>query len=90
MRTTETTPPAGRLGTIVTVWIYNNTNRSILAVLCFHGFGNATGELMGFAPEMYPFVLVGYVLAAALVVAAWGPYSLRGWQTSVPRDATEQ
>ncbi|SFC08912.1 Membrane protease YdiL, CAAX protease family [Halobiforma haloterrestris] len=77
--------PSIVLGTLVTVWVYNNTRRSILAVLCFHAFGNMTGEVMGFAPEMYPFVLVGYGGAALIVVLAFGPYSFRGWETPLPR-----
>lgn len=77
--------PSIVLGTLVTVWVYNNTQRSIIAVLCFHAFGNVTGELVGFAPEMYPFVLVGYAVAALIVVLAFGPYSLRGWETPLPR-----
>lgn len=67
------------LVTLVYVWVYNNTNRSILAVVVFHAFGNLTGEVMGFAPELYPFVLWGYVLVAVLLVVGWGPASLRGW-----------
>lgn len=77
--------PSIVLGTLVTVWVYNNTRRSILAVLLFHAFGNMTGEVMGFAPEMYPFILVGYVAAALIVVLAFGPYSFRGWETPLPR-----
>ncbi len=72
------------LSALTYVWIYNNTNRSILAVLCFHAFQNTSGELFGFAPEMYPFVLYGLLLVAALLVAIWGPGSLRGWGTSRP------
>jgi hypothetical protein len=47
------------LNTLFLVWIYNNIRRSILAVLLFHGFGNMTGEIMGFSQEMYPFIVSG-------------------------------
>ncbi|MEF8882227.1 MAG: lysostaphin resistance A-like protein [Halapricum sp.] len=67
------------LNTIVLVWVYNNTRRSILAVLLFHAFGNMTGELMGFAPDMYPFILSGYAVVVVGLVAGWSPRSLRGW-----------
>lgn len=73
------------LDTLILVWIYNNTRRSILAVLLFHAFGNLTGELMGFSPEMYPFILSGYVVVAVLLVAVWSPGSLRGWGTAGPQ-----
>lgn len=74
------------LNTIILVWVYNNTRRSILAVLLFHAFGNMTGELMGFAPEMYPFILSGYVLVVVVLVAGWGPDSLRGWGVKSPSE----
>lgn len=77
------------LEAVILVWVYNHTHRSILAVLCFHGFGNLTGELMGFTPAMYPFVLSGYVVVAAALVAIWSPGSLRGWYALPPRPADE-
>lgn len=67
------------LNTIILVWVYNNTRRSILAVLLFHAFGYMTAEPVGFTPEMYPFVLSGYALVAVVLVAGWSPDSLCGW-----------
>lgn len=78
------------LDTIVLVWVYNNTRRSILAVLLFHAFGNVTGELMGFAPEMYPFVLSGYALVVGGLVVGWSPGSLRGWEFTSPPATRER
>ncbi|WP_331234016.1 CPBP family intramembrane glutamic endopeptidase [Natronorarus salvus] len=72
------------LATLFHVWVYNNTDRSILAVLVFHAFVNLTGEVMGFAAEMYPFVLTGYVLVTAVLVVGWSPESLRGWKRTRP------
>lgn len=72
------------LDTIILVWVYNNTHRSILAVLLFHAFGNMTGELMGFSPEMYPFILSGYTLVVVILLVGWGPVSLRGWGVQLP------
>lgn len=46
--------------------------------------GNMTGELMGFAPETYPFVLSGYALVVVILVVGWGPGSLRGWGEQSP------
>lgn len=54
--------------TLLIVWVYNNTNRSILAVLLFHGMMNFTGEFLGIAPEIFPFMLVGSLIAAITVV----------------------
>lgn len=56
--------------TLLFVWLYNRTNRSILAVLVLHGMMNLTGEFLGIAPDMYPFVLTGHVLAAVAAVLA--------------------
>jgi uncharacterized protein len=70
---------------IVTNWIYNNTHRSVLAAICFHAFRNLRGELMGFSPEMYPFVVLGSAFVAVGLVVGWGPGSLRGWGTPLPR-----
>lgn len=55
--------------TVLIVWVYNGTGRSILAVLLFHALMNFTGEFLGLAPEIFPYMLVGSVLAAAAVVA---------------------
>lgn len=68
------------LGTLV----YNNTRRSVLAVIGLHFVGNLTGETMGFAPEMYPYVVAGTALVALAVVVGWSPRSLRGWGTDRP------
>lgn len=56
--------------TLLFVWVYNRTGRSILAVLLLHGMMNLTGEVLGITPAMYPFVLVGHLAVAAAVVAA--------------------
>jgi len=51
--------------------VYNNTNRSILAILVIHGMMNLTGELLGLAPELFPFQLPFLVLIAAALVVNW-------------------
>jgi uncharacterized protein len=57
--------------TVLIVWVYDHTHRSILAVLVFHGMMNLTGEFLGTTADMYPFVLWGHSVAAAAVVASW-------------------
>jgi len=57
--------------TLLIVHVYNRTRRSILAVLIFHGMMNFTGEWLRISPDMYPFMLSGNVLFAALLIALW-------------------
>lgn len=59
------------LTTLLIVHVYNYTQRSILAVLMFHGMMNFTGELLRISAGMYPFVLSGYALAAIAVIVFW-------------------
>jgi len=63
--------PSIVLQTLLIVWVYNGTNRSILAALLFHGMMNLTGEFLGLAPEMFPFMLAGNFLAATVLVFYW-------------------
>jgi membrane protease YdiL (CAAX protease family) len=63
--------PSIVLQTLIFVWVYNNTNRSILAILVIHGMMNLTGELLGLAPELFPFQLPFLVLIAAALVVNW-------------------
>ena len=37
------------IGFILITWVYNNTRRSVLAVLVLHFMQNFTGEFLGFA-----------------------------------------
>jgi membrane protease YdiL (CAAX protease family) len=57
--------------TLIFVWVYNNTDRSILAVIVIHGMLNLTGELLGLAPEMFPFQLLFLALVGAALVVSW-------------------
>jgi membrane protease YdiL (CAAX protease family) len=75
--------PSIVLQTLILVWVYNNTDRSILAVLVFHGAMNFTGELLGLAPELFPFQLPFLVLVAAALVMGW-----RRQASGLPASAT--
>ena len=57
--------------TLIFVWVYNNTDRSILAVIGIHGTLNLTGELLGLAPEMFPFQLPFLALVGAALLVSW-------------------
>ena len=63
--------PSIVLQTLIFVWVYNNTRRSILAILVIHGMMNLTGELLGLAPELFPFQLPFLVLIAVALVVNW-------------------
>ncbi len=63
--------PSIVLQTLIFVWVYNNTRRSVLAILLIHGMMNLTGELLGLAPELFPFQLPFLVLIAAALVVSW-------------------
>lgn len=63
--------PSIVLQTLLIVWVYNETNRSILAVLLFHGMMNLTGELLGLSPEMFPVLLLGTAFVASVLVLSW-------------------
>ncbi|MFP8957609.1 CPBP family intramembrane glutamic endopeptidase [Natrialbaceae archaeon A-CW3] len=82
--------PSIVLTAIVGTWIYNNTRRSVLAVIVLHFVGNLTGETMGFSPEMYPAVVLGTAALAAILVVGWSPESLRGWGTERPVSPLEE
>jgi membrane protease YdiL (CAAX protease family) len=57
--------------TLLIVQVYNGTQRSILAVLIFHGLINFTGEWLRISRDMYPFILSGNVFVALLLIAYW-------------------
>ncbi|MCC6227491.1 MAG: CPBP family intramembrane metalloprotease [Microthrixaceae bacterium] len=60
---------------VLTVWIYNNTGRSVFATALFHASSNACTVL--FASSFVP-VVTGPIVAvmAAVVAALWGPRTL--------------
>jgi membrane protease YdiL (CAAX protease family) len=74
--------PSIVLHTLIFVWIYNNTDRSILAVLLIHSVMNLSGEFLGLADEMFPFQLPALALVVIVLVA-----SGRLSKTSVGRES---
>ena len=63
---------------ILTVWIYNNTGKSVFATILFHAMNNvATVLLPSYGWHYDPFVaLVITAVAAAIVTFLWGPKTL--------------
>ncbi len=67
---------------LMIVLVYNRTNRSILAVLIFHGMMNFTGEWLRISPQMYPFLLYGNIFVAMILVVYWQTHKRAGIQLS--------
>jgi CAAX protease family protein len=65
---------------VLTVWIYNNTGRSVFAAAVFHAVCNLSWQLFPISGSAYDARVTGplEVLAAALVVAIWGARTLGG------------
>ena len=76
--------------TLLLVWVYDRTRRSILAALVLHGMMNLTGELLGIAPDMYPFVLTGHLLVAGAVLVDWRRHARADREPGRPREAAAQ
>lgn len=73
--------PSIVLQTLLIVRVYNATGRSILAVLVFHAMMNLTGEVLGLAPALFPFMLWGYAVLAGLLLVHWSRHDDRaGWR----------
>jgi uncharacterized protein len=62
---------------ILYTWVYNNTRRSVLAVVVLHFVQNFTGEFLSFSDEARPLRLGLKVAAAVVVLWWWGPATLR-------------
>jgi membrane protease YdiL (CAAX protease family) len=58
-------------------WIYNNTGRSILAVILFHSMVNFTGELIALTEGADTFSILLWCVAAAGITFIWGAKTLR-------------
>jgi uncharacterized protein len=62
---------------VLYTWVYNNTGRSVLAVVILHFMENFTGEFLGVAQEVRTLRLALMVALVAVVVWFWGSRSLR-------------
>lgn len=73
---------------ILYAWVYNNTGRSILAAILLHFMSNSTlNLLLPISARTFLFSTILLVMAAILVVMAWGPRTLTRQQGSI--DATQ-
>jgi membrane protease YdiL (CAAX protease family) len=55
----------------VFTWIYNNTNRSIFAVMLFHFMVNFVGELVALSPQAEFYSISLWTLAAIFIFVIW-------------------
>ena len=65
-------------------WIYNNTRRSILAVILFHAMVNFTGELIAISKQADTYATLLWFVAAIGITVIWGPATL----TRKPKEAS--
>jgi uncharacterized protein len=62
---------------ILYTWVYNNTNRSVLAVIVIHFMQNFSSEFLGVATEARPILLVLTWATTIVVLVGWGAATLR-------------
>lgn len=62
---------------ILYTWVYNNTNRSVLAVIVIHFMQNFSSEFLGIATEARPVLLVLTWAVTITVLVGWGGATLR-------------
>lgn len=62
---------------IIYTWVYNNTGRSVLAVIVLHLAQNASGEILAFADEARIYQTALTTGLAVLILFVWGPQTLR-------------
>jgi membrane protease YdiL (CAAX protease family) len=65
------------IASILYTWVYNNTNRSVLAAILFHFLQNLTGQLVGLSQEAEFYQTLMMALLATVVLIWWGPQNLR-------------
>jgi membrane protease YdiL (CAAX protease family) len=61
--------------TFVFTWIYNNTNRSTLAVILFHAMVNFTGELILLSKNADTIYSLLWFVVALGITMIWGAQS---------------
>jgi len=57
-------------------WLYNNTGRSILAVILFHSMVNFTGELIALTERADTLSILLWFVTAIGIAVSWGAKSL--------------
>ncbi|WP_411966942.1 CPBP family intramembrane glutamic endopeptidase [Haloferax sp. YSSS75] len=60
----------------VFTWVFNNTSRSILAIIVLHGMVNFTGEIIALTPRADAISTVSWVGLVVVLVVVWGSQTL--------------
>lgn len=63
---------------VLSTWVYNNTHRSVLAVILLHSFGNAAGEVLSLGGTEQVAGFAAGLSLAVLVTVVWGAAPSRG------------
>jgi membrane protease YdiL (CAAX protease family) len=66
-------------------WIYNNTNRSILAAMLFHFMVNFVGELVALSPQAEIYSIGLWTLAAIFIFVIWETKPITPIGSAIPR-----
>lgn len=82
---------------IVMMWLYNNTNRSVLLVALFHSAFNTTVAPNGFGGEFIPrqsafYIAIGILIVATVLIVVFtrGRLSYKPERAAQPSDAAPQ
>ncbi len=62
---------------VVYTWVYNNTDRSVFAVIVLHLMQNLSGEALGLADEARIHQTLATTAISVIVVLGWGAKTLR-------------
>jgi CAAX protease family protein len=65
-------------------WIYNNTDRSTLAVILFHSMVNFTGELIALSERADTYSIVLWFIAGIAITVIWGAKTLTRREAATP------
>ncbi|KAB1187932.1 MULTISPECIES: CPBP family intramembrane glutamic endopeptidase [Haloferax] len=60
----------------VFTWVFNNTTRSILAIIILHGMVNFTGEIIALTPRADAIATVSWVVLVGVLAVVWGSQTL--------------
>ena len=66
-------------------WVYNNTHRSILAVVLFHGMVNFSGELLAITERADTISILLWVVVAIGITILWGANTFTRQRTQEAR-----